>query len=41
MGEHLGLILGAAERLDPGRRVPVLERAGRARDLAVRDVANE
>ena len=41
VGEHLGLILGSAERLDPGRRLPVFERAGSAGDLPVRDVADE
>ena len=41
VGEHLGLILGASERLDPGGRLSMLVRACSARDLAVCDVADE
>ena len=43
MRDHVGEILGPVdgERLDPARRQPVHVRPPLARDLAVRDVANE
>ena len=41
VGEHLGVIFGAAERLDPGGRAAVPLAAGRARDLTVGDVAEQ
>ena len=41
VGEHLGVIVRSAERLDPLCRPHVLLRAVRARDLPVRDVADE
>ncbi len=41
MGEHLGLVLGPAERLDPLGGAPVLLRPLRTRDLPVGDVADQ
>ena len=41
VGEHLGVVLRAAERLDPLSDPAVLLDAVRARDLAVGDVADE
>ena len=41
MGEQLRLLLRTAERVDPGRRGPMLARSDRARDLAVGDIANQ
>ena len=41
VGEHLGLLLGASERLDPRRRSLMLVRSRRTRDLAVGDIADE
>ena len=41
VGEHLRVILGTPEALDPLCRVAVLRRTVGARDLAVGDVANE
>ena len=41
MGEHLGVILGPAERFDPLGRQPVLLGPAAARYLTVRDVPNE
>jgi hypothetical protein len=40
-GEHLGVVVGAAKRLDPFRRGEMLVHAGGAGDLAVGDVAHE
>jgi hypothetical protein len=41
VGERLGVILGAAECVDPRRRALVALGPGAAGDLAVRDVAHE
>ena len=41
VGDHLGLILGPAERSDPRRGLLMLLGSLRPRDLAVRDVADE
>ena len=41
MGQHLGVVLRPAERLDPGRRALVALRSGAPGDLAVGDVADE
>ena len=39
--DHLGVVLGTAERLDPLGRLEMLLRPLRTRDLSVRDVADE
>ena len=39
--QHLGVILGTAQRLDPFRSALMLLRACSTRDLRVRDVADE
>src|SRR5437763_2338391 len=41
VGEHLRVIFGATERLDPLRRAPVLGGALAARDLPVRDLPDQ
>ena len=41
VGEHLGVILGPAQRLDPAGGVGVLVGAGSTRDLPIGDVAQQ
>src|SRR5213596_2723696 len=41
MGDHLGVVFGPAEGLDPLRREPVFVAALGARDLAIGNVADE
>src|SRR5512132_1177773 len=41
MGDHLGVVFGPAEGLDPLRREPVFVAAPGARDLAIGNVADE
>jgi hypothetical protein len=41
MRQHLGVILGTAERIDPLRGTTVFVGAGGARDLPVGDVADQ